>query len=571
MDHCFVLDKANYCGPAFENVLISKNDAFFDQASFEHYLTLEINNYGSSIIQFNCSDSQKTLELWEKRAFQASFECSKYAYQSFYTCSTQAFSNTTIPSSFETVVPESLKLCNSQCQLSKYSFIDNFLSNDEVCPVLSEINSDRNSLIMQFEEFCNIFTGVNNGCYPGSPSESSNCGFISPSAALIGCRSHINSQDPCCISLVSKFPVTSAENSKFKPSTTSFISKTKMFNPPITETLEVSINSIENTLVETLIEADQEGGTLEKVNRASAKEELPHNNMLPGVIATFVILAMTIVVTCFIFRKKNLKKKKTLSLNMDRLKSELTEKRLNYRENFPSPSLKVEYIKAIKNVSKIPLKTYSMNGDIDLTEKINFKKIKSDEDSFFKNTEDHCILNSKNTRIQILKHNVSKNNTSEQKALFSETQTPNKYERINVSMRTSSSSIGNLLLSPKTKNFILDSKAKKMIVLVEYKSSQSDEVDLRFGEEIYVVEKFEDGWGLGIKVTDGLSGAFPLCCVCDSYKFKKEQELLIHETLRQNSSSNISGRTEIECVENIPIKKGLKRVTESQLYDEYFL
>jgi hypothetical protein len=39
------------------------------------------------------------------------------------------------------------------------------------------------------------------------------------------------------------------------------------------------------------------------------------------------------------------------------------------------------------------------------------------------------------------------------------------------------------------------------------------EIDVGVGDEVQVTQKFDDGWALGVNVTTGKQGTFPMACL----------------------------------------------------------
>lgn len=60
-------------------------------------------------------------------------------------------------------------------------------------------------------------------------------------------------------------------------------------------------------------------------------------------------------------------------------------------------------------------------------------------------------------------------------------------------------------------NSLSESGNNKMLIVVEeYKSSNSDEIDLKLGDHIYCLQEFDDGWALGCNPITEQQGVFPL-------------------------------------------------------------
>ncbi|TPX44751.1 hypothetical protein CcCBS67573_g10397 [Chytriomyces confervae] len=53
----------------------------------------------------------------------------------------------------------------------------------------------------------------------------------------------------------------------------------------------------------------------------------------------------------------------------------------------------------------------------------------------------------------------------------------------------------------------------KVPVLFGYEALQEDELTLVPGDELIIVKRFDDGWGVGLIPATGMKGAFPLVCV----------------------------------------------------------
>ncbi|KAJ3223497.1 hypothetical protein HDU81_009146 [Chytriomyces hyalinus] len=54
---------------------------------------------------------------------------------------------------------------------------------------------------------------------------------------------------------------------------------------------------------------------------------------------------------------------------------------------------------------------------------------------------------------------------------------------------------------------------EKVPVLFGYEALQEDELTLVPGDELIIVKRFDDGWGVGLIPATGMKGAFPLVCV----------------------------------------------------------
>ena len=53
---------------------------------------------------------------------------------------------------------------------------------------------------------------------------------------------------------------------------------------------------------------------------------------------------------------------------------------------------------------------------------------------------------------------------------------------------------------------------EKVPVIFAYDASLPDELQLTVGEQIWLLKRYDDGWGLGVK-DNGDKGVFPLVCV----------------------------------------------------------
>jgi hypothetical protein len=52
-----------------------------------------------------------------------------------------------------------------------------------------------------------------------------------------------------------------------------------------------------------------------------------------------------------------------------------------------------------------------------------------------------------------------------------------------------------------------------MVCVFEYQSSLLDELDLEIGDRVRIIQKFDDGWALGLNLNTDKEGAFPFACV----------------------------------------------------------
>jgi hypothetical protein len=52
-----------------------------------------------------------------------------------------------------------------------------------------------------------------------------------------------------------------------------------------------------------------------------------------------------------------------------------------------------------------------------------------------------------------------------------------------------------------------------MVCVFEYQSSLLDEIDLEIGDRVRIIQKFDDGWALGLNLNTDKEGAFPFQCV----------------------------------------------------------
>lgn len=58
-----------------------------------------------------------------------------------------------------------------------------------------------------------------------------------------------------------------------------------------------------------------------------------------------------------------------------------------------------------------------------------------------------------------------------------------------------------------------DSKADTMECVYEYKANLFDELSLEVGDEVAVINKYDDGWAIGRNLNTGKEGTFPLACL----------------------------------------------------------
>ncbi|KAJ3022717.1 UNVERIFIED_CONTAM: hypothetical protein HDU68_008960 [Siphonaria sp. JEL0065] len=67
------------------------------------------------------------------------------------------------------------------------------------------------------------------------------------------------------------------------------------------------------------------------------------------------------------------------------------------------------------------------------------------------------------------------------------------------------------------KGSVVETKEENVLVACvhPYRAGQHDELTLILGDSIKLVRRFDDGWGLGVSLTTGKKGAFPLACTVE--------------------------------------------------------
>ncbi|KAJ3021382.1 UNVERIFIED_CONTAM: hypothetical protein HDU68_009642 [Siphonaria sp. JEL0065] len=64
---------------------------------------------------------------------------------------------------------------------------------------------------------------------------------------------------------------------------------------------------------------------------------------------------------------------------------------------------------------------------------------------------------------------------------------------------------------------VVETNEENVVVMCvhSYRAGQHDELTLILGDSIKLVRRFDDGWGLGVSLTTGKKGAFPLACTVE--------------------------------------------------------
>jgi hypothetical protein len=128
---------------------------------------------------------------------------------------------------------------------------------------------------------------------------------------------------------------------------------------------------------------------------------------------------------------------------------------------------------------------------------------------------------------------------------------------------------------------------RQMHVVIEYKKSDPDELDLIPGHTIFVVKRFDDGWALGIDVATSQKGVFPLVCVSPDpmntapsntgnyYSARQSSIISIEEMNRMSTPYERRlrhGSLEMDVTveeDEYSDKRSREEVTVSQIYDIY--
>jgi Na+-transporting methylmalonyl-CoA/oxaloacetate decarboxylase gamma subunit len=67
-------------------------------------------------------------------------------------------------------------------------------------------------------------------------------------------------------------------------------------------------------------------------------------------------------------------------------------------------------------------------------------------------------------------------------------------------------------------------KSQQFEVNYEYDAVAGDEIDMRMGNKVEIIERFDDGWARGFNVQSGKVGIFPLSCLDPPRKIKSSRQ-----------------------------------------------
>ncbi|KAJ3121607.1 Sorbin and SH3 domain-containing protein 1 [Physocladia obscura] len=68
--------------------------------------------------------------------------------------------------------------------------------------------------------------------------------------------------------------------------------------------------------------------------------------------------------------------------------------------------------------------------------------------------------------------------------------------------------------------------AKMQIVMYGFEPGRRDEIELRVGDQVQVLQEFDDGWGVGRNLNTGLEGVLPLDCLNGYASLEQQQQVM---------------------------------------------
>ncbi|KAJ3031215.1 UNVERIFIED_CONTAM: SH3-domain kinase binding protein 1 [Siphonaria sp. JEL0065] len=490
--------------------------SFSSEAAFDEFLhTVNKNELSSAFTStFGCQNpAVSTLE------YQTSFWCSRAAFEGIQKgCASAAPAG------------QNSALCAAQCQASLNS-VSSVFSDPNGCPAASaSIMQARTSLVGMFGTACANFAIVGAACLTGTDAESSTCGFIDPVAA---CAMPANSALSCC---------------------QQFLTPHQSSGTPSQGTQSGSPDATNGTSTGVVIDP----------NAPPAKSPLNVALISGAVVGGIVVMAACAFVLVTMYRKREAKKAQFDNYMMDK-RNNVSNNSNNNRFEFPVGTASQNGADDQPSFSKNAVGPFTENNKtLSGTQKLGSvtpmtaSGVKQQHLQHQASTKvvrvvhpyravlnDELTLTVGNDVIMTKEHNDGwadgidpttgargvfpitcvMDPEEASKSLFAQkefrlsTRQSSIYSKsvVGESRPYSSASYNSVSSSTNFQSAAANNAAANANtvyrVLHKYDAALDDELDLIVGNDIIVLQEFDDGWAKGMEPASGSVGLFPMTCV----------------------------------------------------------
>ncbi|KAJ3097827.1 hypothetical protein HDU97_004524 [Phlyctochytrium planicorne] len=519
---CFSLSASSMCGSDFDGYPILYDPAnlkgFANEDAMSSFLSVNVSSpsdLASRLALTHGCDPDTAESKVDILRYQVSLWCARFVWDA-------TAAGCGVPSNGH---PHGPLLCGAQCSLAVSTF-SNLVTDPDACPLSLATNDQkahRTGVISTFQTYCSNFSNAlssnGNYCSSGAPSDSRQCGFRTAAIEVSSCPSLASSTgDKCCSDFLEAATATSSTSEA--PKSTSTPSKpapTTAVTSKAPRPSTSGLSTAQNTTDPLTASSSSSTGSSSSLTLVS----------IVGVALTVIVIGVT-ATALVIMRNRR--------MNGGNRRSQ--QNMFSSNASMPKPPDTFRVITTSTSQSAIP-----MSPD-------DFKKVPEDfnkkpDDAFsFRNTpssygstapilasqnrmrsesgasaSSHYSLspqplpsprtpNSATPLVQPTPQLPSTNNPAPPRTSTYHAQTMPTAATFNPNRNTRASTRSAM------QSMATDAPAPLiMTVLHSYQPVLADELELQAGQDIIVLNCFDDGWGLGMLPSTGGQGAFPLICV----------------------------------------------------------